>query len=535
MRRIDKRLATGQRLAMRIVPLALSAALGACQGVSPARETAGSVPISPGGATFAQLQPIELPDVSYRLPILEQRDLMERVRSQLMLPQVDDPTVARERAWYARNEDYLRRVFDRASRYLYHIVEELQARDMPLDLALLPIVESAFDPFAYSHGRAAGLWQIIPGTGKRLGLAQNWWYDARRDVIESTRAALDYLQQLHAQFNGDWLLAIAGYNSGEGNVARALRRAAAEKRPTDFWGIRNYLPAETRTYVPRLLAIRDVIANPEEYGVTLPELPDEPYFTVVETGGQIDMALAADLAGIDTDSLYLLNAGVNRWATDPGERELVRWTRHEVKQGETLAGLADKYRTTVAVLREVNNLRSNTIRAGDHLMIPHALESMGAYTQSADARVERQQNVARAGTRHEHVVRPGDTLWSIARRYGVDVRRLAAWNSMAPGDVLNVGRGLVIWTNDEPAASSGGTTFTAEGVAARATTAAFTSSRIRQVTYIVRRGDSLSSIARRFRVSVAQLREWNNVSEKQYLQPGQRLTMYVDVTEQSAG
>ena len=161
------------------------------------------------------------------------------------------------------------------------------------------------------------LWQIIPGTGKRLGLAQNWWFDGRRDVLESTRAALDYLEQLHEQFDGDWLLAVAGYNSGEGNVARALKKAAAAGKPQDFWGIKSYLPAETRTYVPRLLAIAELVGDPAAFGVTLPELRNEAQFAVVETGGQIDMALAAELAGIDTDALYALNPGVNRWATDP--------------------------------------------------------------------------------------------------------------------------------------------------------------------------------------------------------------------------
>ena len=162
-----------------------------------------------------------------------------------------------------------------------------------------------------------GLWQIIPGTGKRLGLAQNWWFDGRRDVLESTRAALDYLEHLHERFDGDWLLAVAGYNSGEGNVARALKKAAAAGQPQDFWGIKSYLPAETRTYVPRLLAIAELVGNPAAVGVTLPELRNEAQFAVVETGGQIDMALAAQLAGIDTDALYALNPGVNRWATDP--------------------------------------------------------------------------------------------------------------------------------------------------------------------------------------------------------------------------
>jgi membrane-bound lytic murein transglycosylase D len=431
---------------------------------------------------------------------------------------------------------------------------------MPAELALLPIVESAFDPFAYSHGRAAGLWQIIPGTGKRLGLAQNWWFDGRRDVLESTRAALDYLEDLHRQFDGDWLLAVAGYNSGEGNVARALKKAAAAGKSRDFWGIKNYLPAETRTYVPRLLAIADLVGNPGAFGITLPELDNEPRFAVVETGGQIDMALAAELAGMETDALYALNPGVNRWATDPdgphrlllpmqqapefatalaalGPRERVQWTRHKVKAGETIGGIAERYQTTPAVLRQVNGFRGNTIRAGDYLMIPTATQSLAAYTQSADSRAARQQSAARSGERRTHVVQSGESLWSIAQAYGVGMRNLASWNAMAPGDTLGVGRELVVWTSAAAAAAAAAapvtTTAQASLIGSDSSAGFAATNRMREITYVVRRGDSLSSIARRFKVTVDKLVEWNAGAADKYLQPGQRLKMVVDVTAQS--
>jgi membrane-bound lytic murein transglycosylase D len=535
------------------LPLALSALVSACQSVGPEQ----AVPAAPPPvitAVPAPLEPIVLPTLEYRDPVVEP-DLLVRLRARFTLPIEQDPAVDRERNWYARNQTYLERVFKRGDLYLFHIAGELEARGMPAELALLPVVESAFDPFAYSHGRAAGLWQIIPGTGKRLGLAQNWWYDGRRDVLESTRAALDYLQQLHEQFDGDWLLAVAGYNSGEGNVARALKKAAAAGKPQDFWGIKSYLPAETRTYVPRLLAIAALVADPAAHGVTLPELHNEAQFAVVETGGQIDMALAARLAGIEPDALYALNPGINRWATDPegphrlllpleqaaaftaslaalGDRELVQWTRHRVRSGETIGGIAERYQTTVAVLREINELRGNTIRAGDYLMIPHATESLASYTQSADSRAERQQSTPRNGERREHVVQAGETLWSISRSYDVDVRSLASWNSMAPGDVLGVGRELVVWTAP-PAQIAAGATAQASLARSDSATGFATTNRIREITYVVRRGDSLSSIARRFKVSVGKLVEWNNGAGDKYLQPGQRLKMIIDVTEQS--
>jgi membrane-bound lytic murein transglycosylase D len=370
---------------------------------------------------------------------------------------------------------------------------------------------------------------------------------------------------LHEQFDGDWLLAVAGYNSGEGNVARALKKAAAAGKPQDFWGIKSYLPVETRTYVPRLLAIADIVGNAADFGVTLPELRNEARFAVVETGGQIDMALAAELAGIPTDALYALNPGVNRWATDPegphrlllpvasagafttalaalGERERVQWTRHRVKAGETIGGIAERYQTTVAVLRQVNGLRGNTIRAGTDLMIPHAVQSLASYTQSADARAARQQSTARNGERRAHVVKTGESLWSIAQAYGVDVRSLASWNAMAPGDTLGVGRELVVWTAAPAAVAAASTAATASAAPATAqaslvrsdTSTGFAApSRIREITYVVRRGDSLSSIAARFRVTVDQLVQWNRGAADKYLQPGQRLKMVVDVTEQS--
>lgn len=465
-------------------------------------------------------------------------DLLARLRKGFELPAIVNRRVEAEIGWYMRHPDYLERVFTRAQRYMPYVTEEVEKRGLPLDLALLPVIESAYDPFAYSHGRAAGLWQIIPGTAARFGIRQNWWYDGRRDVVDSTRGALDYLAYLHELMDGDWLLAIASYNTGEGNVRRAIRRNRARNAPTDFWNLA--LPRETRAYVPRLIALIAIVKNPEAFGLTLPELRDEPQFVEAQIGGQLDLALAAELAGIDIDTLYALNAGNNRWATDPSgphrlllpasvhetfaaaldgvpQDERVRWARHKIRNGETLSEIAARYHTTLASIRGANGLRGNTIRAGQYLTIPVATRTLSEYSQSADERRARKQNKSRSGYRIEHVVASGESFWSIGQRYGVGTRELAAWNGMAPRDTLSIGQQLVVWTKHAiPGA------------------AAIIDGMTRKLRYTVRRGDSLSLIASRFRITVNDLVRWNRIDRNKILYPGQKLTMYVDVTAQSS-
>ena len=287
----------------------------------------------------------------------EQEDLWVRIRQQLSFHVPDVPRVQSQRNWYASHPEYLDRVAKRAEPYLHLIVEELEKRDMPVDLALLPIVESAFDPFAYSHGSASGVWQFIPGTARQYGLDINWWYDGRRDVFAATHAALDYLQALHRYFDGDWMHALAAYNSGEGRVAAAIRKNERLNKPTDFWNLS--LPRETRAYVPKLLALAEILANSEEYGVAWYPIENQPKLEVVETPAQIDLALAADMADMPLDLLHQYNSGYNRWATAPNgphrlllpnqnadkfkqaldktePKDWLSWTRHEVKSGESL-------------------------------------------------------------------------------------------------------------------------------------------------------------------------------------------------------
>jgi len=469
------------------------------------------------------------------------RDLWARIRQGFALPDADrhHPRVRNDLEWYRRHPAYLERVARRARPYLYHIVEEVEARGMPSEIALLPIVESAFQPFAYSHGRAAGIWQFVPGTARLYGLKQNWWYDGRRDVFAATDAALRLLKTLHRRFDGDWLLALAAYNSGEGTVRRAIRKNRRRGRPTDFWHLD--LPRETRGYVPKLLALSRLVAEPERHGIALLPIANEPVLERIDPGSQMDLALVAELAGLDIDAVYTYNPGFNRWATDPdgphhialpienvprflaGLAQLppearIGWRRHKIRRGETLEQIARRYHTDVDLIRRVNHLRGHTIRAGDDLIIPVATREARAYTLSAGQRLLRIQNTVRRG-RHKvvHEVRPGDTLWTIARRYRVGVRQLARWNDMAPRDTIHPGQRLVVWTKSDR----------------YLTDVRSGPRRTQKIAYRVRRGESLSLISRKFRVSVRDLVRWNRLDPNAYLQPGQRLTVYVNVTEQS--
>ncbi len=459
-------------------------------------------------------------------------DLWQRIRNGYAIPQQNmHSDTKKQLAWFVKHPEYIDRVVERAKPYLHHIVSELEQRNMPLEIALLPVVESGYQPFAYSKARAAGLWQFIPGTGKVYGLEQTWWYDGRRDVIASTRAAMDYLQKLYNDF-GDWQLALAAYNCGEGAVARAIRRNQKAGKETDFWSLD--LPRETSAYVPKLMAIAQLIASPEQYDITLSPIDNSPFLTIVDIGSQIDLALAAKLAGISSDEIYQLNPGFNRWATTPEgphqlvipiakaelfqqglnglpQSERVQWTRHKIKSGESLSVIARRYKTTVAVIKEANKLGSNNIRAGRYLLIPNAAGKQRDYRLSSNQRLATKQNTPRQGNKKIHTVQAGDTWWDIANAYNIGVNKLTGWNSKAPGDVLHPGQKLVVWTKGNSAGSN---------------------KTVRSVNYTIRSGDSLWKISHKFNVSVAQVCEWNGLSERTLLKPGQNLTLYVDVTQQ---
>jgi membrane-bound lytic murein transglycosylase D len=450
----------------------------------------------------------------------------QQLRSGLRLDGTRHVEVQRQITEYRGNMRQVETILHRGTPYLGYIQGEVSKRGFPAEITLLPFVESSYDPFAYSHGRAAGLWQFIPGTARMYGLKQDWWYDGRRDVIASTRAALDYLDKLQQKFDGDWLLALAAYNSGEGTVARAMEKNRRAGKPTDFWDLK--LPEETSAYVPKLLAISAMVANPEKYPIKLDPLPVQAGFEVIPTGGQLDLAVAAELAGLETDELHRLNPGYNRWATHPEgphrlaipvdkaedfrenlaelpETERVKWVRHKIQKGDTLSQIAARYDTTTAVLLRTNHLNDTAIRTGRHLLVPVAAKQPERYA----AMGRHLQPEHKSAIRLAYLVRDGDSLWSIASKHKVSVKQLTRWNRLDSGSLIRPGQQLVIWDSAKKGRDR----------------------TVRTIHYTVRNGDSLYLIAQKFSVSITDLRTWNQLSRDKYLHPGQNLKLYVDVTQ----
>jgi len=451
--------------------------------------------------------------------------LWPRIISLFALPTIRNKRVLQELQWYLNHPDYLQRVQLRAEPYLFEIVEQLEKQGLPGELAFLPIVESAFKPHARSHARAHGIWQFIPSTGRLYGLKQNWWYDGRRDIYASTQAAIRYLQKLNREFKGDWLLALAAYNCGEGTIHKAIRKNARRHRPTNFWALR--LPRETRSYVPRLLAVSRIFANAKQYHLALRPIQNRPVLERVHIGSQLDMAVAAKLAGISIEKLYHYNPGYNQWATDPSgphrlmipteqsnafkttlaglpDEKRIKLKRHIVKPGESLNSVAHAYNTTTEIIKQTNRLKGNSLHVGRQLIVPIASKALSNYNLNPNLGLAYSSRGRKSRSRKIYYkVRRGDNLWTIAKRHSVSVKSLAKWNHMAARKTLRPGKKLVIFRNHSRSYAK--------------------SRNKRSRRYTVRKGDSLYLIARRFRVTVADLRKWNAANIGKYIRPGQRL------------
>ncbi len=399
--------------------------------------------------------PLGLPRPELQPQMPEETDLWKLLTQDYRLRQIQHPSIDREVKLFQARGDSLTRQLRKGEPYLYYILQEVKRRDMPAEIALLPGVESGFRPTAYSRHGAAGLWQFMPATGRYFGLKQDWWYDARRDPVASTNAALNYLQKLNKRFNGDWLLAIAAYNAGGGTVARAIRKNLEKDQPVDFWSLD--LPSETREYVPRLLALARIIDDPDRYGLALPPIDNDPRFVKVEIGEQIDLKVAAKLAGMKPEELLQLNAGFNRWATHPEgphylllpadkastfsqklaalpEDQRMRWSRYRIRPGDNLGRIARKHGVTVKALMQANHLKNHRIRAGAHLLIPLSTGTTAIAAFNA---------IPGAQRKLRYRVRKGDSLYAIARQFGVKIADLKKWNRLA-SDRLRPGQKLTV-------------------------------------------------------------------------------------------
>ena len=414
------------------------------------RETSGNISVTESDVVMPVMENTEIKTVMEKnasaigIPT-RPTDLWERIRNGFAMAEMDSEEVRNSEDFYANRPEYVKRIIERSKRYLFHIVEEVERRSMPAEIALLPIIESAFNPRAYSSSHASGIWQFIPSTGKYYGLKQNWWHDDRRDIVAATTAALDYLQNLYGMF-GDWELVLASYNWGEGAVGRSLIKNRNNGLPADFRNIS--LPPETQNYVPRLIAIKNIISNPAAYGVELESLPNQPYFETVATTRHIDVKLAAKLADISVDEFNALNPAHNRPVINVNgsralllpvdkvetftanlknhDKPLVSWQAYQVKKGETTETISARYGINVRRLKEINDIHGlSGITPGQTLLVP-----LNGGAGGADISV--MNNKPAEPRMHErdfvYAVRSGEALTGIALRHGVTVAQIRSWN-----------------------------------------------------------------------------------------------------------
>jgi len=450
-------------------------------------------------------------------------NLWSDLRRDFKLPeQTNLPAVQKQIHWFIKNEHYFNKLAARAAPYLYYVHQEVKKHGLPGEIALLPMIESGYNPFAYSRAGAAGLWQIMPGTGTGFGLKQNWWYDGRRDIHASTKAALDYLGYLHHFFDEHWLLAIAAYDSGEGTVERALVKNAKLGKSTVFWQLQ--LPHETRDYVPRLLALAAIIRHPERYPIHLPKIENEPYFAKVALDSQINLNQAAKLAELPLTELYQLNPGYNHWATAPNgpftlvlpidkidtfkanlaelpREKRVSWQRHTVKRGDTLSHIAKHYDSTVKSIKVINKLSDNQIHVGKTLLIPKTREPLHLDKTLLKRHAAIINHKQVGPQKMIHTVKPGDSLIKISRHYHIKPAAIRFWNHLNSNTKLKTNQQLILWVS---------------------------LSRFRQLDktkryYQIHPGDTLSHIAKRFKIKLKHLVHKNPNIDPNRLHPGQKI------------
>ena len=483
--------------------------------------------------TLASLKSKSVNTIQYS----QEDDLWQVIANRQDIKSVSNSRVQSRIDWISNHPEYLSLISKRAEPFLYLVVSELEKQNVPIEIALLPIVESDYYPFSYSHGTAAGLWQFIPSTGRMYGLEEDWWHADRRDVLASTKAAANYLNDLNKMFKGDWLLSIAAYNAGPGRIQRAIDTNIKLGKKTDFWSLD--LPQETEKYVPKLLALSQVIKNPSRYNQKLLEIDNKPFLNEVELDSQFDLALISQWTGLSIDQIYNYNPGLKRWATPEslpyimllpeeviysfndnlskqGQRPKISWTRYKIKQGDSLSVIAQNYNTTIGQIMSVNELDNDAIRADKYLIVPLAQKSEGYYSLSDNQREKSRLNIQKNSEKIIYTVVAGDSLWKISTKFGTTINNLVRWNQISPSDSLSIGKELVILRDNKNKTELAKITNTGIDIN-------------RDIFYTVKEGDNLSRIAQKYNVKIAEIRSWNDLNEEYILQPGDKLTITINV------
>ena len=483
--------------------------------------------------TLASLKSKSVNTIQYS----QEDDLWQVIANRQGIKSVSNSRVQSRIDWISNHPEYLSLISKRAEPFLYLVVSELEKQNVPIEIALLPIVESDYYPFSYSHGTAAGLWQFIPSTGRMYGLEEDWWHADRRDVLASTKAAANYLNDLNKMFKGDWLLSIAAYNAGPGRIQRAIDTNIKLGKKTDFWSLD--LPQETEKYVPKLLALSQVIKNPSRYNQKLLEIDNKPFLNEVELDSQFDLALISQWTGLSIDQIYNYNPGLKRWATPESlpyimllpeeviysfndnlskqdQRPKISWTRYKIKQGDSLSLIAQNYNTTIGQIMSVNELDNDAIRADKYLIVPLAQKSEGYYSLSDNQREKSRLNIQKNSEKIIYTVVAGDSLWKISTKFGTTINNLVRWNKISPSESLSIGKELVILRDNKNKTELAKITNTGIDIN-------------RDIFYTVKEGDNLSRIAQKYNVKIAEIRSWNDLNEEYILQPGDKLTITINV------
>jgi membrane-bound lytic murein transglycosylase D len=438
------------------------------------------------------------------IPKSAYNSIWDRMESDFMLPSNYGaiPAVSAYISWYAKHPEHVHKILDNSALYLQFILEKVEERGLPGELALLPFIESNFDPFAYSSAGATGIWQIMPSTASGYGVSINWWYDGRRDIIVSTKTSLNYLTYLHNFFDHNWLRAIAAYDSGEGTVRSAVRKQL-RKKAVDFWSLD--LPIETKSYVPKLLALKEIIINAKVYGIKLPAIPNSSSFATFTLPNQVDLSKVANAVNINIMALRKLNPAYRRGFTAPNTKAQILiplnkseefkqhlsylstgalWQKYVVKAGDSLSVIAIKFKTTIANIKKINKLQNYNVKIKQILLLPVNNYNVINDDSYVHDKIITEDNLP-GPQQLRHKVLPGDTVAKIAKKHNVKIGEIEFWNSVNARNSLTSGDEIIIWHS--PALK-------------------------KRTTYKVKAGDSLGLIAKKFNTSIDKIKKQNNLS-----------------------